>query len=492
MFVFALLLLVTLVNGGCNTRNRADGENLHTFSVGLANRNIETVYEAARKVNEPLSPSYGKFWTWKKVVSTTSDPSSLLVTLQYLASQKMEVIEISQDNQWVTVRAPLRTIEAIFDTQCFQYQCEVGPEGREIVFFFRCDGHHIPEYLKDHVDIIGGLVDLPTLEVPSIIAFHEPRKVPLTPPSQWPSGPYLNMSAIQALYNVDSTSITQPGTSAAVFEVNAPYEYYNPPDLASFQKLSGLPNLPVSQFSGSSVTFGCPNYLCLEPVLDVEMVLGMAPSVNFTYWTTVVYPPPPSGNVVLEWLISLASTQNPSWIHSISWGPPESHLSSDLARRMDEEFAKLSLRGLTFVTSSGDDGVNYRAARTDPSKCGLDPQYPAGSPWVTTVGGTFGPEYGIPERTCQVNVKNYPATITSGGGFSKWYTQASYQTPFVKQYLSTAPDLPPSSTFNTTNRAYPDVSLIANNIDVIGNQIFLPLGGTSASAPLFAGMLSHS
>jgi subtilase family serine protease len=424
MFVPVFLLLTTLVSADCNIRRRADGETLHTFSVGLANRNIEAVYETARKASDPLSPSYGKFWTWKEVVSTTSDPSSLSITLEFLASKKIEVIEISQDNQWVTVRAPLGTIETIFDTQCFQYQCEADTEERRkpaSFFLHRCDAHHLPESLRGHVDIIGGLVELPTLDVPSIVAFHEPREIPLAPPSEWPEGPYLNMSAIQILYNVDSTSITQPGTSAAVFEVNAPYEYFNPPDLASFQILSRLPNQPVSQFSGSPVTFGCPNYLCAEPVLDVEMVLGMAPSVNFTYWTTVVYPPPPSGNVVLEWLISLASTQNPSWIHSISWGPPESDLSPDLARRMDEEFAKLALRGLTFVTSSGDDGVNFRAARTDPSKCGLDPQYPAGSPWVTTVGGTFGPEYGIPERTCQVNVKDYPATITSGGGFSKWY-----------------------------------------------------------------------
>ena len=50
--------------------------------------------------------------------------------------------------------------------------------------------------------------------------------------------------------------------------------------------------------------------------------------------------------------------------------------------------------------------------------------------------------------------------------------------------------LPPLNTFNQTNRAYPDVSLQSNAIDTIGNQYFIPNGGTSASAPLFAGFLS--
>jgi tripeptidyl-peptidase-1 len=302
------------------------------------------------------------------------------------------------------------------------------------------------------------------------------------------------MNAIKTLYGVgmDLSLGSRPLLSSiSVFEVNGPYESFNPPDLDSFEKLSGLSPSRIG-FSGSgNLSIGCEQFACAEPMLDVEMVLGMAPGANLTYWTTNVFPVPPMGNPVLQFLVDLANTAAPPWIHSMSWGPPESHLTQDEALRIDQELAKLCARGLTFVASSGDDGVNSREARGNPQQCGMSPQYPASSPWVTSVGGTFGPEYKIQERTCQTNDPTYHATTTSGGGFSRWYSMPAYQAAAVRTYLNnSASTVPPASTFNASNRAYPDLALVANNIDTITDQIFLPNGGTSASAPLFAGMLA--
>ena len=301
----------------------------------------------------------------------------------------------------------------------------------------------------------------------------------------------MGVAALKLQYNCSAAwKMGSSAATGAVFEVTGPTETYNPPDLASFQTLSGLPLQNVTQFGGSQATLGCANWACLEPMLDVEMFLGMAPGANFTYWTTPLLGMP-ANNAVLQWLIDLSNDTDPPLLHSISWGPPESHLSASLAARMDSELAKLCLRGLTFVASSGDDGVNDRTARADPSLCGLSPQYPASSPWVTAVGGTFGPEYGIPERTCQTDVPGYAASITSGGGFSVLWPQHGYQASFVAAYLAAmGPTLPPASAFNATNRAYPDVALQANNIDMVANQYWVPGGGTSASAPIFAGMMA--
>jgi len=479
-----LIFTSVLEANNCKKISRSPLDKQHTFMVGLRNTDISTIYTAARAVSDPNSPSYGNFWTWSQIVSTTSNPTSLSFVLDFFTKYSIRIQEVSRDHLWITLLSPIRTLEEIFNTTFYQYQCSPNFSHDGFLIIEKSDSHYIPNLLQPHIHLIGGISNWPFFKEPLIQSFYLH-----TPPSNWPQGPFLNISAIKQLYSVDST-ILNPNTTISVFEVNSPYEQYNPPDLASFQQLSGLPNQPVTQFEGDPVTLGCDSYSCAEPVLDVSMILGMAPNVNFTYWTTTVYPVPPAGDVVLQFLIDLSSLPVVPYIHSISWGPPESDLTPDIAQRMDEEFAKLTLRGLTFVTSSGDDGVNFRAARTDPSQCGLSPQYPAGSPWVTTVGGTFGPEYDIPERTCQTNVPNYSAVITSGGGFSSLYPQPPYQTAFVQQYLKTAPGLPPNNTYTATNRAYPDISLIANNIDTIVNQIFIPLGGTSASAPLFAGMLA--
>lgn len=187
----------------------------------------------------------------------------------------------------------------------------------------------------------------------------------------------------------------------------------------------------------------------------------------------------------------LAADPAPSLIQSISWGPGEAGHSASLMNRMDEEFAKLAARGVTFLSSSGDDGVNDRTARGNPSACGLAPQYPASSPWVLAVGGTMGPEYLKPERTAATDAPKF-CDITSGGGFSTVYEQPAYQAPHVAAYLSRmdSSTLPPASTYNASHRAYPDVAVLAHQIDTIVNQALFPGSGTSASCPLMAGMLA--
>lgn len=50
---------------------------------------------------------------------------------------------------------------------------------------------------------------------------------------------------------------------------------------------------------------------------------------------------------------------------------------------------KLGLRGVTIVVSSGDDGVIASYARNhNTAYCGYTPDFPASSPFVTTVGAT--------------------------------------------------------------------------------------------------------
>jgi len=60
----------------------------------------------------------------------------------------------------------------------------------------------------------------------------------------------------------------------------------------------------------------------------------------------------------------------------------------------------------------------------------------------------------------------------------------------VNQYLQNTNLLPPSSYFNASGRAYPDVSALGHNILIVQNGQVQPVDGTSASAPIFAGLIS--
>lgn len=81
---------------------------------------------------------------------------------------------------------------------------------------------------------------------------------------------------------------------------------------------------------------------------------------------------------------------------------------------------------------------------------------------------------------------------TTGGGFSNYTTRPSYQDAAVLNYLNHhGVLLPPLSLFNSSGRAYPDVSAVGHNlvINIYGGVDIAD--GTSAATPIFAGILTR-
>ncbi|CAF1642211.1 unnamed protein product, partial [Didymodactylos carnosus] len=129
--------------------------------------------------------------------------------------------------------------------------------------------------------------------------------------------------------------------------------------------------------------------------------------------------------------------------------------------------------------------------------------YPAASPYVTSVGGTqlirsdSHCRY-IPEEPniCLQEIAAYRSLltgcrVTSGGGFSSFSEMPKYQRKTVQQYFKRSKVLPPTSYYNQSNRAYPDISLLAHNYIVkLNENVEIPIDGTSASSPTIAGLFS--
>ena len=117
----------------------------------------------------------------------------------------------------------------------------------------------------------------------------------------------------------------------------------------------------------------------------------------------------------------------------------------------------------------------------------LWPSWPASSPWVTAVGATrfVGQKVGGEEMASD--------KFGSGGGFSTRFAQsphAAWQSAVVAAYIRGAPQLPPAGSFPPLGRATPDVSALGEGFQVYQDGVAGPVGGTSASAPTFAGMVS--
>jgi len=120
----------------------------------------------------------------------------------------------------------------------------------------------------------------------------------------------------------------------------------------------------------------------------------------------------------------------------------------------------------------------------------LWPSWPASSPYITAVGATrfVGQQPGNPEMATD--------QFGSGGGFSKQFGQspnAKWQIEAVQAYVNNPPKdphYPPPGSFPPKGRATPDVSALGEGYQVVTDGDVQSVGGTSASAPAFAGLVA--
>ena len=167
------------------------------------------------------------------------------------------------------------------------------------------------------------------------------------------------------------------------------------------------------------------------------------------------------------------------------------------AARIDAEFLKITARGATLLGATGDGGSHFSfgafpdadaiGAALNGISCRFQlPTYPASSPWVVGVGGT---QWSGANASAAA-----PAYWYAGGsGFSWQFARRAWQDPAVGAYLdlaTAAGALPPPGSFRADGAAYPDVAALASGVPMVIGGETVATGGTSASAPSFAGVVS--
>ena len=178
--------------------------------------------------------------------------------------------------------------------------------------------------------------------------------------------------------------------------------------------------------------------------------------------------------------------------------------SESLEQRIDSEFQKLGLRGVTITAAAGD-GASHFAFGPFSGGIGDDldtiicsemnmPVYPTASPYVLSVGGTQWSSDDIYGPTCSASA---PCGWSDTGCGTAWqHAKPSYQNQTTPAAILLGEKVAPKTmavkgTYNASGRAYPDVAtLAAFGIPLCTYGGCSGSGGTSASAPTVAGMLS--
>ena len=143
----------------------------------------------------------------------------------------------------------------------------------------------------------------------------------------------------------------------------------------------------------------------------------------------------------------------------------------------------------------------------------MKPDYPASSPYVTSVGGTMlhgGTTLNPVSPVCQAGqplagkcatagVEIISSTgapggrISSGGGFAAYSNVPDYQQSFVSKYLNNASAMKfaggKGTLFNAHGRGYPDISALAHQVYIVMGGRTSSVDGTSAASPTIAGLV---
>ena len=264
------------------------------------------------------------------------------------------------------------------------------------------------------------------------------------------------------------------GESIALIELGGGLR---PADLDLYFKGLGVPRPSVLTVSvdGGRDDPTTPDSADGEVMLDIEVAGSVAPGAKI-----VVYFAPNTDRGFLDAITKAVhdTTHNPSVI-SISWGGPESSWTTQAMRAMDQAFVDAALLGVTVTCASGDNGSDDRVGD---GRAHAD--FPASSPNVLACGGTriAGSATAITdERTWNDGALGG----SSGGGISDVFDPPPYQA---------AANLPKSANPGArVGRGVPDVAGDASPasgyaVRVDGRDMVI--GGTSAVAPLYAGLVA--
>jgi subtilase family serine protease len=262
------------------------------------------------------------------------------------------------------------------------------------------------------------------------------------------------------------------GQTIGIVELGGKYEQS---DLETFFAHYNTP-IPEIQIIGTPST--TPQNDNVEVTADIQVVGLLAPKAKF-----VIY----YANSILEAMkAALADTENKLTVISISWAGSELGYSQQEIVELNNVFHEATLKGITVLGSSGDNGALN-------NKSYANVNVPVNSPYVLACGGTqiYMQDDKIVSEVAW-NESTQQSQIGSGGGFSQRIAELGFQSASSKAYIQKFPQFEPY--YREGGRGIPDVA--ANAADASGYAIFfqgqwLKIGGTSLATPLWAGLIAR-
>ncbi len=363
-------------------------------------------------------------------------------------------------HNWAVVEGDAETVGSAFGVEVHDYR---GQRGQ--LFYASPQQPSVPEELRAEVAELGRIL--------SYTPHHKsrPPMLPLDVPDQG-----LQPSTLRNTYNVNklaSAGFTGKGETIVIFA----FDGYDQADLDSFATTYGLPKFTPTLVGGQPAA---PHG---ETTMDLEVAHAVAPDaqkVVINARTTV------QGDGAYEKIAQMlesADRQFPGavWSFSIGWGCDKLITAADLAP-VRSAIAAAHASGTTAFNASGDlAGLECKGGQdwsSPPGSADIGLDSVASLPEMTDVGGTTLSTDAQGVWQSEQAWFDVPLSLGSGGGVSALFDRPEWQRSVL-------------SDRDSERRLTPDVSAVADpftGVKIVFNQKQLVGGGTSQSAPIWAGM----
>jgi tripeptidyl-peptidase-1 len=456
-------------------------------------------------ISSPSSPRYGQHLKrdeLKDLIKPRAESSDAV--MNWLQASGIDARDIANDGEWITFRAPVKRAEEMMGATFKTYQNQV----RRDVTKIRSLSYSVPKEIRSHIDMIHPITRFGQLQAERSQVFSEGSAITAAAVNAT-CNTTITPSCLADLYKFADYKI-DPSADVTI-GVNGFLEQYA--RYSDFQKFAATysPKAVGSNFSYTLVagaysffsytananpTLGGLNSQnstddSVEANLDIQYTAGLVgPSIKTNFFSTAgrgshipdLDQPSAADNEnepymeFFTYLLSLENEKLPS-VLSTSYGESEQSVGVEYANKVCDMIGQLGTRGVSVIFSSGDTGPGS-ACQTNDGKntTRFAAIFPASCPYVTSVGGTY-------------NIQPEKAVYFSSGGFSDLWKRPAYQDKAVTNYLEQLGSQW-DGLYNASGRGFPDVAAQGLAFRVVDKGLTKPVGGTSASAPVFASIVA--
>ena len=381
----------------------------------------------------------------------SSDQDVAKVT-SFAQEHNLVVVEANQERRSIVLSGTSGDFTRAFGTKLEHYENEEG------TFRGRTGGLSIPEDLDGIIEGVFGMDDRPQarIKLRRLRAVNEPH-------AQASAGSFTPLQ-LAKIYNFPP-GLDGSGQCIAIIELGGGYRTA---DLKAYFKGLGLPVPKVKTISvdGGKNKPSTADSADGEVMLDIEVAAAVAPKAQI-----VVYFAPNTSQGFLDAITkAVHDTVNKPTVISISWGGPESTWTGQSLQQYSAAFQGAAALGVSVYCAAGDNGSGDGVSDGNPHV-----DFPASSPYATGCGGTKLVANG--NTITSESVWNENANSATGGGVSTAFPKPAYQGSV---------QIPPPG-----GRGVPDVAGDADPVSGYAVRVDgqnLVFGGTSAVAPLWAGL----